>query len=66
MALEAVVDLFERDIFLIRTKKSMEKSTAKEALIRREKTVSRAEALKKSKLNLSSMAHRTFSSGLGV
>jgi hypothetical protein len=42
----------------------MEKSAAKEALIRREKAVLRAGALKKSKLSLSYMAHRTFSSGM--
>jgi len=59
MALEAVVDFLNADIFLIRTKKSIEKSAAKEALISREKTVLRAGALKESKLSLSYMAHRT-------
>lgn len=62
MALEAVVDFLHADIFLLRTKPSMEKSGAKEAPIRREKTVLRTGALKKSKLSLSYMAHRTFSS----
>jgi hypothetical protein len=62
MALEADVDFLNADIFLLRTKKSMEKSAAKEALIRRKKTVLRAGALEKSKLSLSYMAHRTFSS----
>jgi hypothetical protein len=61
MALEAVVGFLNADFFLIRTKKSIEKSAAKEVIIRREKTVLRAGTLKESNLSLSYMAHRTFS-----
>ncbi len=64
MALKAVVDFLACRHFLLRTKKSMKNSAAKEALIGREKAVLRAETLKKSKLSLSYMAHRTFSSGI--
>ena len=64
MALEAVVDFLHADIFLLRTKQSMEKSAVKEALIGREKTVFRAGTLKKSKLSFSYVARRIFWSAL--
>jgi hypothetical protein len=64
LALEAVIDFLNANIFVIRAKKLMEKSAVKEALIRREKTALPARVLKRSKLSLSYMAHRTFSSGI--
>ena len=60
MALEAVVDFLNADIFLIQTKKSVEKSAGKEALSEAKKTVLRAEVLQESKLSLSYMVHRIF------
>ena len=61
MALEAVVGFLNADIFLLQTKKSIEKSAAKETVSEAKKTVLQAEVWKESKLSLSYMARRTFS-----
>ena len=64
MALEAVVGFLNADIFLIRMKKSIEKKCSERGSRKSEKTVLHAGALKESKLSLSYMARRTFSSGI--
>jgi hypothetical protein len=63
MAREAVVGFLHADIFLIRRKQSIEKKCSERGSRRSEKTVLHAGALKESKLSLSYMARRTFSSG---